>query len=65
MNNKELITTHINADFDAIASLIAVKKLHPSAIVFFPGSQEKSAKDDFVKKCSRQSWCGQTERYRF
>lgn len=49
MNNKELITTHINADFDAIASLIAVKKLHPSAIVFFPGSQEKSAKDDFVK----------------
>lgn len=48
MRNKELITTHINADFDAIASLVGVKKLYPSAIVFFPGSQEKSAKYDFV-----------------
>ncbi|MCX7990483.1 MAG: CBS domain-containing protein [Proteobacteria bacterium] len=50
MNKKELITTHINADFDAIASLIGAKKLYPSATVFFPGSQEKSAKDDFVRK---------------
>lgn len=50
MKSKELITTHANADFDAISSLVAAKKLYPSALVFFPGSQERSAKDDFVKK---------------
>ncbi len=48
MRDIELITTHQNADFDAIASLVAAKKLYPSARVLFPGSQERSAKDDFV-----------------
>ncbi len=48
MKNIELITTHQNADFDAIASLVAAKKLYPCAHVLFPGSQERSAKDEFV-----------------
>jgi len=36
----QVITTHINADFDALASMIAAQKLYPKAKVVFPGSQE-------------------------
>lgn len=38
----ELISTHIGADFDAFASMIAARKLHPGARLFFPGSREES-----------------------
>ncbi len=38
----DVITTHVNADFDAMASMIAAKKLYPDAIMVFPGSQEKN-----------------------
>ena len=41
----EVITTHVNADFDSLASIIAAKKIYPDAIVVFPGSQEKSLRD--------------------
>ncbi|MBW2246812.1 MAG: CBS domain-containing protein [Deltaproteobacteria bacterium] len=43
-NKKDLtvITTHINADFDALASMLAAQKLYPDALVVFPGSQEKN-----------------------
>jgi tRNA nucleotidyltransferase (CCA-adding enzyme) len=44
----DVITTHINADFDALASMLAAKKLYPDAIVVFPGSQERSLRDFFV-----------------
>ncbi len=44
-----VITTHINADFDAFASMLAAKKLYPDALVVFPGSQERSLRDFFVK----------------
>ncbi len=37
----EVITTHINADFDSVASMLAAKKLYPEAVLAFPGSQEK------------------------
>ncbi|MBU1614963.1 DHH family phosphoesterase, partial [bacterium] len=36
----ELITTHLNADFDALASLVAAKKLHPASELCLPGSTE-------------------------
>jgi tRNA nucleotidyltransferase (CCA-adding enzyme) len=45
----EVITTHINADFDAMASMIAAKKLYPDAVLVFPGSQEKTLRNFFVK----------------
>ncbi len=45
----EVITTHINADFDAMASMIAAKKLYPDAILVFPGSQERTLREFFVK----------------
>jgi len=41
----ELITTHINADFDALASMIAASKLYPGAVMAFSGAQEKSIRD--------------------
>ncbi|MGA2316756.1 MAG: CBS domain-containing protein [Thermodesulfobacteriota bacterium] len=44
----EVITTHINADFDSLASMLAAKKLYPNAILVFPGSQERSLRDFFI-----------------
>lgn len=41
----DVITTHFNADFDALASMIAAKKYYPDAILVFPGSQEKNVRD--------------------
>ncbi len=40
-----IITTHINADFDALASVIAAKKLYPEGIIVFPGSIEKRVRE--------------------
>lgn len=44
----EVITTHINADFDSFASMVAAKKLYPDAVLAFAGSQEKSLRDFFL-----------------
>jgi tRNA nucleotidyltransferase (CCA-adding enzyme) len=44
----EVITTHINADFDSLASMLAAKKLYPRAVLVFPGSQERSLRDFFI-----------------
>ena len=44
-----VITTHINADFDALASMLAAQKLYPDALVVFPGSQEKNLRNFFIK----------------
>jgi len=43
-----VITTHVNADFDAVASLLAAQKLYPEARVVFPGTQEKNLRNFFV-----------------
>ncbi len=44
----DVITTHLNADFDAMASMVAAKKLYPDALLVFPGSQEKNLREFFV-----------------
>jgi tRNA nucleotidyltransferase (CCA-adding enzyme) len=44
----DVITTHINADFDSLASMLAAKKLYPHAVLVFPGSQERSLRDFFI-----------------
>lgn len=44
----DIITTHINADFDAVASMIAAKKLYPEAELVFPGSQERLVREFFA-----------------
>jgi len=41
----QVITTHVNADFDGLASMIAARKLYPQALMVFSGSQEKSLRD--------------------
>jgi tRNA nucleotidyltransferase (CCA-adding enzyme) len=41
----EVITSHINADFDTFASMIAAKKLYPEARLVFSGSLEKGLRD--------------------
>jgi len=45
----EVITTHLNADFDALASMVAAKKLYPQALLVFPGAQEGNLRDFFVR----------------
>jgi tRNA nucleotidyltransferase (CCA-adding enzyme) len=41
----DVITTHLNADFDCFASMVAAKKLYPDAKIIFPGSQERNVRD--------------------
>ncbi len=43
-----VITTHINADYDAIASMLAAHKLYPDSVVVFPGSHEKNMTRFFI-----------------
>jgi tRNA nucleotidyltransferase (CCA-adding enzyme) len=50
---KIIITSHTNADFDAIASMLADQKLYPESVVIFPGSQEKNLRDFFVSSMSQ------------
>ncbi len=40
----EVITTHTNADFDTLGSMVAAKKLYPEARLVFPGSLERGLK---------------------
>ncbi|MDX9841316.1 MAG: prohead protease, partial [Desulfobulbus sp.] len=41
----DIITSHIGADFDSLAAMVAAKRLYPKAELVFPGSQEKSVRD--------------------
>ena len=48
----EVITTHVNADYDALASMLAAAKLHPEAMLVFPGAQERNLRNFFVESVS-------------
>ena len=39
----------MNADFDAVASMLAAQKLYPEALAVFPGSQEKNLRNFFIQ----------------
>ena len=41
----DVITTHINADFDCLGAMAAAARLYPGALISFPGSQEKGVRD--------------------
>ncbi len=41
----EIITSHIQTDFDALGSMLAAKLLYPEALIVFPGAQEKTVRD--------------------
>ncbi len=49
---KTIITSHMNADFDAIGAMLAAQKLYPDAVIIFPGSQEKTLRDFFISSMS-------------
>jgi len=38
----EIITTHVNTDLDALASMVAARKLYPDAVMVFPGNLSRS-----------------------
>lgn len=44
-----VITSHANADFDALASMVAASKIYPDATLIFPGSQEKNLRNFFIQ----------------
>ncbi|MFP4348941.1 MAG: CBS domain-containing protein [Desulfococcaceae bacterium] len=44
-----VITTHVNADYDALACMLAAQKLYPEALVVFPGSHEKTLRNFFIQ----------------
>ncbi|CAI2718899.1 CBS domain-containing protein [Nitrospina watsonii] len=41
----EIITTHISADFDCVAAMVATQKLYPDAHMAFSSSMEKSVQE--------------------
>ena len=40
-----LITSHLDTDFDSLASMVAVRKLYPDAVICPPGSPDRKVKD--------------------
>jgi tRNA nucleotidyltransferase (CCA-adding enzyme) len=47
-----VVTSHMNADFDALASMVAASKLYPGAVLIFPGSQEKNLSSFFIQSAT-------------
>ena len=44
----DLITTHINTDFDGLAAMVAALRLYPGAVAALPGAEERHVRD-FMK----------------
>lgn len=40
----ELITTHLNSDFDGLASMVAARKLYPGATLALPGGAQETVR---------------------
>jgi tRNA nucleotidyltransferase (CCA-adding enzyme) len=47
----EVITSHINTDFDGLAAMLAARHLHPGAELVLPGSPERSLHEFFLNSC--------------
>jgi len=45
----DVITTHINADFDCLGAMIAARRLYPGAEMVFAGSQERSLREFLLR----------------
>ncbi|BCS52272.1 CBS domain-containing protein [Geobacter sp. SVR] len=41
----DVITAHLNADFDCLGAMVAALRLYPGALLTFSGSQEKGVRD--------------------
>ncbi len=55
----DVITTHVNTDFDSLGAMVAASRLYPDALISFPGSQEKGVRDflarypEYLPPCTR------------
>ncbi|MBQ9565033.1 MAG: CBS domain-containing protein [Synergistaceae bacterium] len=49
----QLITSHLNTDFDSLASMVAAQKLYPDAVLCPPGSLDRKVKD-FMSRHTHQ-----------
>ncbi|GAU09271.1 CBS domain-containing protein [Desulfoplanes formicivorans] len=47
-----IITSHANADFDALSAIVAAGKLYEDAVLIFPGSQERNLKNFFIQSAT-------------
>ncbi len=47
----DVITSHINTDFDGLAAMLAARRLYPGAEMVLPGSSERSLQDFFINSC--------------
>jgi tRNA nucleotidyltransferase (CCA-adding enzyme) len=45
----DVITTHLNADFDCLGSMVAARRLYPGAAMVFPGAQERGVREFFAR----------------
>jgi tRNA nucleotidyltransferase (CCA-adding enzyme) len=45
----DVITSHVNADFDSLGAMVGAKKLYPEAVLAFPGAQEKTLRQFLVE----------------
>ncbi|MBR0256494.1 MAG: CBS domain-containing protein [Synergistaceae bacterium] len=45
-----LITSHLNTDFDSLASMIAIQKLYPDAVICPPGAMSRKVRDFMAKQ---------------
>ena len=53
----QIITTHLNADFDCLASMVAAHKLYPQARLVFSGSAEKSVQEYLEQSSQSFDFC--------
>jgi tRNA nucleotidyltransferase (CCA-adding enzyme) len=51
---QTIITTHVNPDYDGVASMIAASHLYPEAALVFPGGQEKHIANPFIQSLLSQ-----------
>ena len=51
-----LITSHLNTDFDSLASMFAIQKLYPDAVICPPGSMNRKVKEFLSKSKAGRQW---------
>ena len=44
----DVVTTHVNADFDSLGAMVGARKLYPEAVLAFPGSAERTLRQFFL-----------------
>lgn len=47
----DIITSHVNADFDSLGAMVAAQLLYPDAVPVFPGAQDTSVRE-FLEQTS-------------